>query len=95
MRLAALHRHADLFEQFFAMLLQQIGQVRQRQTFSQRLGHRRKPTRETVEYGKSVEADRFETRLVAMIGGRSTCVALSCGLRPITEAGGERRRARR
>ena len=62
---SALHRHADLLQQFVALLLDHVGEVGQRRAFGKRFANDREPAREAVELREAVERDRFESRVLA------------------------------
>src|SRR4051794_25609972 len=60
-----LRGHAGLFEELFALLLKQIGEVGQRLSLGEGLRQTGQEAREGVERGVGVEADRLQAGVAA------------------------------
>ena len=60
-----MYRHAELLEEFFAMLLQEVGQVGEGLAFGLGLGDGTQPAREAVENRQPFGGQRFEPGVTA------------------------------
>src|SRR5437762_2216645 len=63
LRRLALHGHTDLLQQLFAMLLNEIGEVRQRLAGRKSFLDHREPAWEAVKNRQAVQRHSFETRM--------------------------------